>query len=41
VILYFVSATTAHLRVRDFQVAPPVVLALVAAVALALRLASS
>jgi uncharacterized membrane protein YphA (DoxX/SURF4 family) len=41
VIGYFVGAVASHLRVRDFKVAPPVVLLVIAAGALALRLLSA
>lgn len=41
VILYFVGATGAHLRVRDWQVTAPVVLLAAGAAALVLRALSS
>ncbi|MFG2330034.1 DoxX family protein [Streptomyces sp. NPDC048604] len=40
VVLYFVGALIAHLRKKDFEVAPVVVLTLLAMAALALRLLS-
>ncbi|MEV0986599.1 DoxX family protein [Streptomyces sp. NPDC049949] len=40
VTLYFVGAVISHLRVKDFELAPAAVLALVAAAALALRVAA-
>ncbi|NEB57040.1 DoxX family protein [Streptomyces griseus] len=41
VVLYFVGAVVTHLRVKDYEIAPPVVLALLAAAALALRVLSA
>ncbi len=41
VILYFVGATGAHIRVRDTHLGPPLALLLVAAVALGLRLTTT
>nr|WP_239110060.1 DoxX family protein [Streptomyces anulatus] len=41
VFLYFVGAVVTHLRVKDYEIAPPVVLALLAAAALALRVLSA
>ncbi|GAA2642320.1 MULTISPECIES: DoxX family protein [Streptomyces] len=38
VTLYFVGAVISHLRVKDYELAPAAVLALVAAAALALRI---
>ncbi|MFD5889045.1 DoxX family protein [Streptomyces sp. NPDC060334] len=40
VTLYFIGAVVSHLRVKDFDLAPAAVLALLSAAALALRLAS-
>ncbi|MFB6806900.1 DoxX family protein [Streptomyces sp. NPDC056387] len=40
VTLYFIGAVISHLRVKDFELAPAAALALVAAVALALRMAA-
>lgn len=40
VTLYFIGAVIAHLRVKDFELAPAAVLTLVAAAALILRLAA-
>ncbi|GHE54233.1 DoxX family protein [Streptomyces vinaceus] len=40
VTLYFVGAVISHLRVKDFELAPAAVLALVAAAALVLRVAA-
>ncbi|MFI0925882.1 DoxX family protein [Streptomyces sp. NPDC021012] len=40
-VLYFLGAVTSHLRVKDFELAPAAVLALVAAAALVLRIASA
>ncbi|MFE2286985.1 DoxX family protein [Streptomyces sp. NPDC059443] len=40
VTLYFVGAVIAHLRVKDYELAPAAVLTLAAAAALALRLAA-
>ncbi|MFD8982673.1 DoxX family protein [Streptomyces sp. NPDC059564] len=40
VTLYFIGAVVAHLRVKDFELAPAAVLTLVAAAALILRLAA-
>ncbi|MFD7079932.1 DoxX family protein [Streptomyces sp. NPDC059918] len=40
VTLYFIGAVISHLRVKDFELAPAAVLALVAAAALALRVAA-
>ncbi|MFI9001373.1 DoxX family protein [Streptomyces sp. NPDC053541] len=39
--LYFIGAVISHLRVKDFNVAPVVVLTLLAAAALVLRIASA
>lgn len=41
VVLYFAGAVIFHIRVKDFEIAPPVVLALLAAAAFALRLLSA
>ncbi|MFE7002373.1 DoxX family protein [Streptomyces griseus] len=41
VVLYFVGAVVTHLRVKDYEIAPPVVLALLAAAALVLRVLSA
>ncbi|MFE3404045.1 DoxX family protein [Streptomyces anulatus] len=41
VFLYFVGAVVTHLRVKDYEIAPPVVLALLAAAALVLRVLSA
>jgi hypothetical protein len=41
VILYFVGAIVIHLRAREYTLAPPVVVLLLAVAALVLRLASS
>ncbi|MEU8766630.1 DoxX family protein [Streptomyces griseus] len=41
VVLYFVGAVVTHLRVKGYEIAPPVVLALLAAAALALRVLSA
>nr|WP_234321060.1 DoxX family protein [Streptomyces katrae] len=40
VTLYFIGAVISHLRVKDFELAPAATLALVAAAALALRVAA-
>ncbi|QNS07679.1 DoxX family protein [Streptomyces xanthii] len=40
-VLYFVGAVISHVRVKDFAVAPVVVLTLLAAAALVLRIASA
>ncbi|MEV6728627.1 DoxX family protein [Streptomyces sp. NPDC051364] len=40
VTLYFIGAVISHLRVKDFELAPAATLALVAATALALRVAA-
>ncbi|MFI6005549.1 DoxX family protein [Streptomyces sp. NPDC051366] len=40
VTLYFIGAVISHLRVKDFELAPAAILALVAAAALALRVAA-
>ncbi|MFF4451356.1 DoxX family protein [Streptomyces goshikiensis] len=40
VTLYFVGAVVSHLRVKDFDLAPAAVLALIAVAALALRVAA-
>ncbi|MEU8618141.1 DoxX family protein [Streptomyces sp. NPDC048623] len=40
-VLYFAGAVISHLRVRDFNVAPVIVLALLAAAALVFRIASA
>ncbi|MGW8883828.1 DoxX family protein [Streptomyces sp. NPDC055749] len=39
--LYFIGAVITHLRAKDFEIAAPVVLALVAAAALVLRVMSA
>ncbi|WP_435845694.1 DoxX family protein [Streptomyces exfoliatus] len=41
VILYFIGGAITHLRVKDYEVAPVVVLALLAVAALVLRIASA
>ncbi|MFD3651868.1 DoxX family protein [Streptomyces sp. NPDC058620] len=41
VVLYFIGAVITHLRAKDFEIAPPVVLALLAAAALVLRVMSA
>ncbi|MGW6290900.1 DoxX family protein [Streptomyces sp. NPDC055107] len=41
VVLYFIGAVVTHLRVKDYEIAPPVVLALLAVAALALRVLSA
>lgn len=41
VILYFIGAALTHLRVKDYAIAPAVVILLIAVVALVLRLASA
>ncbi|MGW0122273.1 DoxX family protein [Streptomyces sp. NPDC003327] len=41
VVLYFLGALVSHLRAKDYAVAPVVVLALLAAAALVLRIASA
>ncbi|MEV0035335.1 DoxX family protein [Streptomyces sp. NPDC050804] len=41
VVLYFIGAAIAHLRVKDYEIAPAVGLFLLAAAALVLRLASA
>lgn len=41
VVLYFIGAVVTHLRVKDYEIAPPVVLALLAAAALVLRVLSA
>ncbi|MFE5589001.1 DoxX family protein [Streptomyces sp. NPDC056549] len=40
-VLYFAGAVIAHLRVKDFELAPAAVLTLIAAAALVLRIASA
>ncbi|WP_369145190.1 DoxX family protein [Streptomyces sp. R44] len=40
-VLYFTGAVIAHLRVKDFELAPAAVLTLIAAAALVLRIASA
>ncbi|MFI7009493.1 DoxX family protein [Streptomyces sp. NPDC050145] len=40
-VLYFIGAVISHVRVKDFAVAPVVVLTLLAAAALVLRIASA
>ncbi|SED02555.1 DoxX family protein [Streptomyces sp. TLI_105] len=40
-VLYFAGAVISHLRVKDFELAPAAVLALIAATALVLRIASA
>ncbi len=41
VVLHFIGAVVTHLRVKDCEIAPPVVLALLAAAALVLRVLSA
>lgn len=41
VALYFVGAVITHIRAKDFEIAPPVVLALLAVAALVLRVMSA
>ncbi|MBC9711431.1 DoxX family protein [Streptomyces sp. TRM66268-LWL] len=41
VVLYFIGAVIAHLRVKDYELAPAAVLVLVAVAALVLRVASA
>lgn len=41
VVLYFIGAVVTHLRVKDYEIAPPVALALLAAAALVLRVLSA
>ncbi|MDG4864356.1 DoxX family protein [Streptomyces sp. T-3] len=41
VVLFFVGAVVTHVRAKDYEVAPAVVLALIAVAALALRLVSA
>lgn len=41
VFLYFIGAVVAHVRAKDYEIAPAVVLALLAAAALVLRVLSA
>lgn len=41
VVLYFIGAVVTHVRAKDFEIAPPAVLALLAVAALVLRVMSA